>query len=155
MKPRLLSAASLAATLLTGACQTSNPTAPDALSAAVTGFYAAGDAQDAAALELILHPQFRVLALDYPAPGQTGVIDRGLYLTQIREKKFGGDVRTATIESVQFHGDRIATAQVSASAQRSGLRFLASMTLLREGEAWLVLQDAVVVKAPETEPDES
>lgn len=148
MKSRLFSAVSLAATLLTGACQNSLDAAPDALLAAVRGFYAAGDAQDATALEAALHPQFRVLALDYPAPGQTGVIDRELYLTLIREKKFGGDPRTVTIDSVRLDGDRLAAVQVTASAQNSGLRFLASMTLVREGETWRVLQDAVQVQAP-------
>lgn len=148
MKSRLFGAATLAASLLAGACQEPLSAAPEALLAAVRGFYAAGDAQDAAALEAALHPQFRVLALDYPAPGQTGVIDRELYLTLIREKKFGGDPRTVSIDSVRLDGDRIAAVQVTASAKNSGLRFLASMTLVREGETWRVLQDAVQVQAP-------
>jgi Putative lumazine-binding len=153
MKSRILSVATFAATLLTGACQNSLDATPDALIAAVRGFYAAGDAQDAAALEAALHPQFRVVALDYPAPGETGVIDRALYLTLIREKKFGGDPRTVTIDSVRLHGDRFAAVQVSASARNSGLQFLASMTLVRQGQTWLVLQDAVAVKTPATAPN--
>lgn len=107
---------------------------------AVRTFVQGGDTRDAAVLEAVLHPSFRVVA---QMPDGLKVMDRKVYLSLIDQKKIGGVPRETTLHTVLLQGD---LATVRGTLASSAATFDCTWTLARSGDTWQVLQDAVVFR---------
>jgi len=140
-----LGAALVAGALLCPMGAASAPSSDDseAVRAAVRAFKSAGESQDVAALQPLLHDGFRVLFAWTHEAGVT-VLDRSGYLGLLEGGKIGGQEGVITFGKVVVRDE---IAQADATITRPDARFQSSFTLVRSGEGWQIAQDAVVVEA--------
>lgn len=110
------------------------------LESTVREFVSAGDARDLGKLEAVLAKDFRVLVSD-PGKGVASVLDRAAYLSLIEQKVIGGDSRTLKIGKVVMGENGFAT--VTAELEGNKAVFHNQLTLVRTGEGWRIVQDAV------------
>ncbi len=110
---------------------------------ALSGYLSAGDTNDSNTLLQYLHDAFRVVLYD-GSKDTASVLDRATYVTFIKEKKFGGYIRTVSYQSVHFIGEHMATIQVIlTSPDKPTLKNFYS--LVKVGGTWLVIQDFVTL----------
>lgn len=111
------------------------------LSQAIEQFTLAGDEQNAAALEALLHADYRVVwnQLD---KGTLIALDRAAYLQMIKDKKFGGDKRSVHIESIQWIDGGNALVKATLRGAKADFESLFSLVKNQKGE-WLIVQDQV------------
>ncbi len=113
---------------------------------AVLAFIKAGDEANIAALEKLIHENFRALA--HP-PGTTivkPVIEsRAHYLTLIQEGKIGGKPRTVSLQSVDVWNN---TAIVRLEMESTELHFSSTFSLFYAPETgWQLVHDLVELQA--------
>ena len=146
-----------AAILVAFACTAAMPDAdsadsPTAATAAdpgveqvIRGFATAVAERDTAALGVLLHEKFRVIANDYPAPGSLAELPRAAYLGAMSAGKIGGDAYEATKKYVDVQGNT-AVAVYDLEAEKTIMH--ATFILVRSGGdgAWQIVSDAAVVE---------
>ncbi|MEM1025800.1 MAG: nuclear transport factor 2 family protein [Myxococcota bacterium] len=111
-----------------------------AVKAAIAAFVQAGDDQDPAALEPVLHPEFRVV-FRMAGSNELTVLDRGTYAQLLEAKKIGGDARRLKVLSMKQR-DGLAEATVQLDGAKA--RFEGHMTLVRTPSGWKLIQDATL-----------
>ncbi len=130
-------------TALSCSLQSQNKTLEKEVKAALQSYIHAGDINDANALQPLLSDNFRVVLFDAAKQG-TSVLDKNLYTSFIRDKKFGGYTRTSEYHAVNFVGENMATVQITLiSPGKPTLKNFYS--LVREKGTWKVLQDFVTL----------
>jgi hypothetical protein len=122
-----------------GAGPSAEARAPSAQEAALA-FVAAGDRQDIAGLDQVLHPSFRVLFVTAGKTGETE-LSRAQYLQLVRDKKLGGDTRTVEVVSAETV-DRVSFLRLRIRGKQSSFETLE--TWVEVGERWLLASDHVV-----------
>ena len=105
----------------------------------VRDFFGAGDRQDSELFLQSTHSQFRVVASDYPAPGQTSVIGRDDFAQLLQNRKLGGEPRNIEFRSIESIGDNAANVRVHLAG--ASLEFDNTMSLVREDGEFKVIQD--------------
>ena len=101
----------------------------DDLLAATHAFVKAISLQDVSALSMLLHSDFRVVANQFPNPGELTLIKREKYLQLMSSKKLGGEPYALRIEQLILHhtsGIVQATLQGPKSVMKVFLSFLQS-----------------------------
>ena len=105
----------------------------------VQAFAAAGDLQDAQALEQILHPYYRSVVHRVMGSPDTKVLDKATYVQLMRDKKIGGDKRTVKILHTEVEQN---TAVVKAVLTGQTLKFTTFLSLVRLPEGgWQIVSD--------------
>lgn len=109
----------------------------------VERFVKAGDQQDVAALEALLHDSYRIIWNDTQA-GEVKNLDRSTYLQLIGAKKFGGDKRTIRIDQLELNGEITATVQVYLDGEQAD--FHSFLSLVKDQGDWKLVQDLVFMQ---------
>lgn len=108
-------------------------------------FAAAGDIQDAKALELLLDSNYRIVMNQLFGSSGVAIMDRAAYLDKIRKKEFGGDKREVIIESVSVNGN---TAVAKVIMKGAKLTFVSTIQLIKNSSGkWLIISDTPVIKS--------
>ncbi len=111
----------------------------DKIQAAVVSFAQAADQQDAARLDLLLHPQYRAVVHRVFGGKELSLMDKATYLQLIRDKKIGGDTRKVTLLQTDVVNN---IAQVRAVFEGKELRFTTYVSLVKlESGEWQVVGD--------------
>ena len=113
--------------------------------AAVEAFVRAGDTQDRTLLEEAAHPQFRVVAPNYPEPGSLAVLSRSDFGSLLESRKIGGDQREVQILS----SDKISDSGAVVRARLTGRQmvFENSFTVVLSEGKWKLIQDLAQASA--------
>jgi hypothetical protein len=107
----------------------------------IESFAAAADRRDVAALESILHPEFRVLFAVKAGAAPTQ-LTRAQYLQLLRDGKLGGKSRVVTVSSVTgVEGFAAATTTM----QHDAARFQGVYSLIQHDNRWWLLQETVLM----------
>ncbi len=103
----------------------------------------AGDINDVKKLKPHLHNDFRVVLYD-KKKDKTSILDKSTYISFIETKKFGGYIRTASFEDIQFIGKHMATIKATLTSPRKPtLKNFYSLVKIKN--EWLVIQDYVIL----------
>ena len=105
----------------------------------VRDFFEAGDRQVSGLFLQSTHAQFRVVASDYPARGQTSVISRQDFAQLLRDGKLGGEPRKIEFRSIDSIGENAANVRVHLAGP--SLDFENTMSIVREEGKFKVIQD--------------
>lgn len=116
----------------------------ESLTQLIHQFATAGDRQDVAALDKLLHADYRVV-WNNAAEGKLTVLNREVYLNMVREKKIGGDQRTVSIESVELSAGGNALVKTSIKGKQADFQSLFSLVQGKDGD-WLLVQDQVYMR---------
>jgi Putative lumazine-binding len=109
------------------------------ISGAVHAFSQAGDSQDAARLDLVLHPQFRAVVHRAFGSPELSLMDKSLYLQLMRDKKIGGDKREVHLLEVDVVNN---IAQVRVLLLGKALRFHTYISLVKlDDGSWQIVGD--------------
>ena len=115
-----------------------------AVTAVVEQFADAVETRDLAALEPLLHPEFRVMATRYPTPDKTSILPRAGYLDLLSTAKIGGDAYTVDYQTVDV------TAQnATVLAKFDSPKHLMTLTLLltqTDAGNWQIISDFPVIQ---------
>ena len=111
---------------------------------AVEAFAAAADTRNAAALESLLHPDFRVV-FSMKGSSEASLLSRSVWFSMFNEGKIGGVPRSLTVVSAT--PDRGLSVVVAALDGASG-RFESTYTVVRDAAGCRILQDAVLYTPP-------
>lgn len=116
-----------------------------ALRSAIAAFVSAGDQRDSAAMQNILHENFRLIAFmgDATAPV---ALDKTGYTAGLNAGKLGGTKRELTIESVDLMGNN---GSCRLRLRSKEMQFETFMQWVFDGHEWRLLNDlthAVVLK---------
>ncbi|MBR9919244.1 MAG: nuclear transport factor 2 family protein [Bacteroidetes bacterium] len=110
----------------------------------VKDFVNAADARNAAALEKILHPNFRVIANQTFGSKELSTMSKSDYLGLIQARKIGGDERSVEIHSLDIKGPN---AIVRASFRGQALIFHTYIQLVESPEGtWQIISDMPFVE---------
>ena len=110
---------------------------------AVKQFVQAGDQNDTTSLTTILAPAFRIVWNDITKQ-DVQIVDRGFYLKMIGEKKWGGDQRKISFESVEVFENGNATAKIVLDGAKAD--FYSFLSLAKHKEGWKIVQDLTIMK---------
>jgi hypothetical protein len=146
---QLIAACLCALSTHTATAQTAVPQAnPAFASELIAAFAKATDTSDAATLEGLLHPAFRVI-FNLKAGTNPSVLDRTQYLKMVRDGKIGGANRQVSVAGVSAL-DGFATA--SARMVRPDASFQGVYAMIQSNGQWQLLQESVLMtvtpKAP-------
>jgi hypothetical protein len=111
----------------------------------IESFATAADKQDAAALEAIIHPAFRVV-FSTKAGATPSVLDRALFLKLVRDGKIGGAARKVSITALS-KTESYVTATVVMT--RADAIFQGTYTLIEQDGRLQLLQEAVLMTVNE------
>lgn len=106
----------------------------------VRAFAKAADARDGAALERLLHPEFRVV-FNLKGSTESAVLPRATWFSMLEAGKLGGVPRTLTIHSSSAEKG---LATVVATLDGASGRFESAFTTLEDAGCRRIVQDAVV-----------
>ncbi len=109
----------------------------DEIKEKIKNFVHAGDEQDPAKLETILHSEYRIT---YAFPGETkvSILTRESYLQMLRERKLGGRKRSLEIEDITIRGN---VAMARAKLQSDVMRFSIFFSFINTGSGWQLISD--------------
>lgn len=111
----------------------------------VNRFVKAGDTHDVAALDKVLHDQYRVSMNQLFGSQELLVWDKATYLKMIKAKKIGGDPRTFEIVGVQLNGKN---AIVNVIMESSKTRFNSFFMLVKNADGnWQLLSDFPTIES--------
>lgn len=109
------------------------------IEAVVREFSAAGDKQDAASLDKILHPQYRAVINRLFGSPELSLMDKTLYLQLMADKKIGGDNREVFLLQTDLAGN---TASVKAIFRGKVLNFTTFISLVKLPDGtWQIISD--------------
>ena len=112
---------------------------------AVTAFIQASDANDAAKLSEILHPEYRVVMNQLFGSKDVACINKEVYVSKIKSKEWGGDDRTITFKKVTVVNK---TAIVEVLLEGKKMTFESVLTLVKDHEnKWLLMSDFPEIKS--------
>lgn len=110
----------------------------------VEAFALAADTRDASALELLLHPEFRVV-FSMKGSNEASVLPRSTWFGMFHQGKIGGVPRSLTVSSAS--ADR-GLSVVMATLEGASGRFESVYTVVRDNSGCRILQDAVIFTPP-------
>jgi Putative lumazine-binding len=114
-----------------------------AVAAAATQFLEGGDKSDAAVLDAVLHPDYR-LVLNRVFGDVITKMDKTTYLKMIADKKIGGVPRKATINSVVAAGN---VGSVDVTTVNEKAEFRSFLQFLKEPDGkWRLVSDVPFVQ---------
>ncbi len=116
----------------------------DQIRTVVEAFSAAGDQQDAAALESLLHPGFRSVVHRAFGSEETSLMTRDVYLQLIREKKIGGDKRNVYLLQMD-QLQNLAQVKVIMAGEKLHFTSYLSLVKLPDGR-WQIVGDLPVIQ---------
>lgn len=119
----------------------SSASAQAAATQLIREFARASDKSDFAALQIVLHPAFRVVFNLKPGAAPT-VLDRSQYLKLVSDGKVGGADRQVSISAISV-GDGFASA--TARMVRPDAAFQGNYTLIQQDGQWWLLEEAVLM----------
>lgn len=112
----------------------------DMIEDAIQRFMRGGDESDVAALQAVLHEQFRVVVNQGVLGGDAlRTVDKTTYLGMISGKKWGGVPRTVNILSISIAGT-VAAVEVKTSSVRSDITSFLHLVKEKDGQ-WLIVSD--------------
>ena len=103
----------------------------------IEAFRAAGDERDTAAMDRLLHKNFRLLAY-FGAATEATTMDKAAYSGALKAGKIGGKPRTLKILSVNVRGNHAAC---HISMESSELKFDNYMQWVYTGAGWQLIND--------------
>ncbi|BDA80402.1 hypothetical protein LPTSP3_g33320 [Leptospira kobayashii] len=103
----------------------------------IKNFVRAGDEQNPAQLETILHPEYRI-TYAFPGENKVSILTRESYLQMLREKKLGGRKRSLEIEDISIRGN---VAMARAKLQSDVMRFSIFFSFINTGAGWQLISD--------------
>jgi ketosteroid isomerase-like protein len=106
-------------------------------------FSKAGDAQDAAKIQQLTSPNYRIVMNQLFGSKEINTMDRATYIQMIENKKFGGDVRTAIVNSIIISGNN-AVADVTLNGKAMNVRSLFNLSKNQNGK-WVLLSDTPTI----------
>ena len=106
-------------------------------------FSKAGDAQDANKLEVLLNENYNVVMHQLFGSETTSLLPRAAYIEKIRNKEFGGDNRTVTVEHVEVNGST-AVAKVLLKGSKMTVRSIFTLVKTKSGK-WQLVSDMPVI----------
>lgn len=104
----------------------------------------AGD-RDIAGMERILHADFRVIANQLMGGDAVSLIDKQTYLQFLRDKKFGGETRVVSINSIEITGNN-ACVKVAFEGEKAVFTSFMLLVKSKVGE-WTIISDLPSVSA--------
>lgn len=120
-------------------CQAQQATDLAQIQAVVREFSAAGDQQNTARLDKILHPQYRAIVNRLFGSPDLSLMDKALYLQLMSDKKIGGDTREVFLLQTDISGT---TASVKAIFLGKILRFTTFISLVKLPDGtWQIIAD--------------
>lgn len=108
-------------------------------------FVKAGDTRDRELLDQATHPQFRVLAPNFPEPGSLSVLSREDFGSLLDSRKIGGDQREVEILSNEKISE--SGAVVRARLRGRQMVFENSFTVILADGKWKLIQDLAFASA--------
>ena len=145
MKLLCLSCCITLLTACSGFSQTSQPM-EDAIRQIINDFEDATAQRDIAALESLLHPEFRVMANRFRGGPGTTLIPRDAYLGMMKAEKIGGTAYEVSFESVTIY-EHTAAAEVSFIGSDSNMH-LFLLLVQDDDNAWKIISDLPLIAAP-------
>ncbi len=118
-------------------------TEEEAIAKTIKQFLAAGDQQDAANLDQVLHTDFRLLWHD----GNKAEIfnaDRATFLSQFEKKEWGGDKRQVSIEQTNLFSGSNAMVKVISKGSKAEMNSL--FALVKVEDDWKIVQELVTAE---------
>lgn len=111
--------------------------------AAIEAFVKAGDTSDVEILENILHPDFQNIQDGFFDEKGVYVFSKSDYIELIRSKRFGGQPRNITFESIEQTGN-IAIAKVVLESKY--LKFFSLIIGVDSGNQWQIINNTPKIK---------
>ena len=105
---------------------------------AIEQFIKGADESDVQKLSSVLHKEFRNVQYSYFGEPGVYIMDKGKYISLIKEKAFGGITRDMEIVSVEIH-NRIA--MVKLRLESSKLIFNSFISLIFDEQRWEVISN--------------
>lgn len=102
-------------------------------------FVKAGDTRNTDQLDVVLHNHFRVVVNQLMGSTETNVITKDQYLTLMRERKLGGDIRSLDIQSFVMIGKN-ASAKVKITGKATTFESFYHLIQNNEGQ-WQLIHD--------------
>ena len=102
----------------------------------VAEFVRAGDTNDVALLDQVLHTHFQNVQDGFFEEKGIFVFSKEDYKTLVKTKRFGGTPRTIEFESVDLSGN---TAHVKVRLESKFLVFNSVLLLCNEGDRWTIM----------------
>ena len=102
-------------------------------------FFAAGDKQDASALDALIDPNYRVVMNQLFGSTDIMTLNKEVYLQKIRAKEFGGDKRKIEVHSIHVTG-KLAVADVSSKGEKMQMRSFLNLVQDAQGY-WKLIGD--------------
>jgi len=114
-----------------------------AIKKVIIEFAKAGDDNNVLKLENCLDANYRVVMNQLFGSSEVAVIPRSVYLQKIKSKEWGGDDRTAAIESIVVNGK---TAMAKVTLKSAKVTFVSLMTLIKDAKGnWKLVSDVPVI----------
>ncbi|MEO0473052.1 MAG: nuclear transport factor 2 family protein [Bacteroidota bacterium] len=126
----------IAAMFLFGTVSCTAQTPEEQLSELIKTYASSGDKQDVEQLDQLTDGSFRVV---FVSNGNLINLGKEGWLENFRQKKFGGDKRTVTIQSVEIIEE--ANATVIATMEGEKAHFKSMLSLIKVGEDWKIVQE--------------
>ena len=111
----------------------------EAVERAVKSYAKAGDQQDVNTLKSLTHDSYRLVW--YGGKDAPFIADKVAFLGQFEAKKWGGDDRKVSVESVQIFDGHNATAKVVSDGLKAQMRSL--FTLVKVDGDWQIIGELV------------
>ncbi|MEM9052521.1 MAG: nuclear transport factor 2 family protein [Bacteroidota bacterium] len=140
MKKYILTLTIMLATFLAAFSQSSEQ---KLITKTIEMFSKAGDEQDADKLEALLNENYNVVMHQLFGSETTSLLPRAAYIEKIRNKEFGGDTRTITVEHMEVNGST-AVAKVLLKGSKMTVRSLFTLVKTKKG-AWQLVSDMPVI----------
>ena len=102
-------------------------------------FSKAGDNNDIDKLSLYLDDNYRVVMNRLFGSKEVSVLSRSAYLEKVKNKEFGGDDRTVTVENVVINGNTAST-KVTFKGKRATFTSIIVLVKTKEGK-WKLISD--------------
>jgi len=120
-------------------------TTTEKVNQAITNFVKGGDNSDVDLLDRVLHTDFRVTNNGFMGTAGVTIIDKQKYLSNIKDRIFGGLPRTMTIESTDL-SDTIAMVKLRLESSENYFVSYNSLVLDIDNE-WKLINNLAVVEA--------
>ncbi|MCE9596806.1 MAG: nuclear transport factor 2 family protein [Spirochaetia bacterium] len=107
-------------------------------------FVRAGDEQSKEMLFSVTHPEFRIIAPNFPVPGNTTVLAREQFAALLEKKQMGGESRKIDFVNWEKVGESAAIVRARLTGQT--LVFENAFSMVKSPEGWKIVQDMAEAK---------
>ena len=126
--------------------QTNNQPMKDAIEEVITNFKEAIAERDVAALENVLHADFRVMANRFRGGKGTTLLSRDAYLGMMKAEKIGGTNYDMSFEQVLIY-DHSAAAEVNFRGADGGMHVFL-LLVQDDNDNWKIISDLPITTTP-------